>query len=67
VSQVSQVMNVVTDSGKRPAIIIGNEVRRFLSEFIESQGLRMPVLANQELAPEFNFQPIGTFSMESQS
>jgi type III secretion protein V len=67
VNQVSQVTNVVTDSGKRPAIIIANEVRRFFAEFIESQGLRMPVLANQELAPEFNFQPVGTFSMESQT
>jgi type III secretion protein V len=57
-----------TSSGAAPVVLAKSEIRRHLRAFLVQNGIELPVLAYQELAPEFNVQPLATItSMQGQA
>ena len=48
-----------------PVIVTASDVRRHMRALLVQNGIELPVLSFQELAPEFNVQPLATISGNS--
>jgi type III secretion protein V len=47
-----------TEAGALPVVLASGDVRRHVRSLLAHNGILFPVLAYQELAPEFNVQPL---------
>lgn len=63
VGRVREVSAAALAQGGQPVVLAAMDVRRHLRGFLHSHGIALPVLAHQELAPEFNVLPLATVSL----
>jgi MFS family permease len=52
--------DAVTSVGVLPVVLAAMDVRRHLRSLLVHNGIELPVLSYQELAPEYNVQPLAT-------
>ncbi|MEX0871765.1 MAG: type III secretion system export apparatus subunit SctV [Aquisalimonadaceae bacterium] len=57
--RVRAIAGECTDPALRPAMLVKQDIRRFVRFMLVSQSLDIPVLAYQELSTEMTIQPIG--------
>ncbi|MET3581347.1 type III secretion protein V [Mesorhizobium robiniae] len=50
-----------TEDGALPVVLTSGDVRRHVRSLLVHNGILLPVLSYQELAPEFNVQPLAMF------
>jgi type III secretion protein V len=63
IAQLRQLL-AATAADARPVILASMDVRRLARALLTRNDIDLPVLSYQELAPEFNVQPLGTLTME---
>ncbi|MCR4264824.1 type III secretion system export apparatus subunit SctV [Nitratireductor sp. ZSWI3] len=51
-----------TAAAARPVVLAAMDVRRHLRSLLVHNGIELPVISYQELAPEFNVQPLATIT-----
>ena len=52
--------------GTNPVVLTSMDVRRMTRHLLTRSNIHVPVLSYQELAPEFNVQPLGALTKGSQ-
>ena len=64
---VARIENALagTSLATAPVVVTAPDVRRHLRDLLVHNGLSLSVLSYQELAPEFNIQPIATIASEA--
>ena len=63
-SLVAQIQKALseTSAGVLPVVLAAMDVRRHMRSLLVHAGIELPVLSYQELAPEFNVQPLATIA-----
>lgn len=63
-SLVAQIQKALseTSAGVLPVVLAAMDVRRHMRSLLVHSGIELPVLSYQELAPEFNVQPLATIA-----
>ncbi|MDF0522229.1 EscV/YscV/HrcV family type III secretion system export apparatus protein [Bradyrhizobium yuanmingense] len=64
-SQFRKIHSSITRGQSQPVILGSMDIRRFVRGFLTRNGIELPVLSYQDLAPEFTIQPIGTVKLEA--
>ncbi|WP_439373189.1 type III secretion system export apparatus subunit SctV [Bradyrhizobium sp. DASA03120] len=64
-SQFRKINSSVARGQSQPVILGSMDIRRFLRGFLTRNGIDLPVLSYQDLAPDFTVQPIGSVKLEA--
>lgn len=64
-SQFRKINLSVARGQSQPVILGSMDIRRFLRGFLIRNGIDLPVLSYQDLAPDFTVQPIGSVKLEA--
>lgn len=64
-AQLETVMPVADPHAPDPVIVTAVDLRRHIHTYLRSHNLSFPVLSFQEVASEFQLQPVGTLSSRS--
>ncbi|TWA90239.1 type III secretion system export apparatus subunit SctV [Bradyrhizobium stylosanthis] len=64
-SQFRKINLSVARGQSQPVILGSMDIRRFLRGFLIRNGIDLPVMSYQDLAPDFTVQPIGSVKLEA--
>ncbi|MDF0497175.1 type III secretion system export apparatus subunit SctV [Bradyrhizobium yuanmingense] len=64
-SQFRKIHSSIARGQSQPVILGSMDIRRFVRGFLTRNGIELPVLSYQDLAPEFTIQPIGSVKLEA--
>ncbi|KRQ93569.1 translocation protein [Bradyrhizobium jicamae] len=62
-AQFRQIHSTIAQSQSQPVILGSMDIRRFVRGFLTRNGIDLPVLSYQDLAPDFTIQPIGSIKL----
>ncbi|TWB93001.1 type III secretion protein V [Bradyrhizobium macuxiense] len=62
-SQFRQIHSNIAPGQTRPIILGAMDIRRFVRGFLTRNGIDLPVLSYQDLAPDFTVQPVGSVKL----
>lgn len=62
-SRMRQIHSNKVPGQAPPVILASMDVRRFVRGFLTRNGIDLPVLSYQELAPDFTIQPVGSITL----
>ena len=60
---IEKVQPVVDPNAPEPVIVTSVDLRRHVSAYLKSHNMPLTVMSFQEVAPEFQVQPVGTLSL----
>ncbi|MGL3104821.1 type III secretion system export apparatus subunit SctV [Bradyrhizobium sp. BR 1432] len=64
-SQFRKIHSSIARGQSQPVILGSMDIRRFVRGFLTRNGIDLPVLSYQDLAPDFTVQPIGSVKLEA--
>ena len=64
-SLVEKVQPPADPTAPEPVILTAVDLRRHVAAYLKSHNLPLPVMSFQEIAPEFQVQPVGTLALGS--
>ncbi|MFB9262266.1 type III secretion system export apparatus subunit SctV [Bradyrhizobium erythrophlei] len=62
-SQFRQIHSSIAPGQAQPVILGSMDIRRFVRGFLARNGMDLPVLSYQDLAPDFTVQPVGSVKL----
>ncbi|WIW50371.1 type III secretion system export apparatus subunit SctV (plasmid) [Bradyrhizobium sp. 62B] len=64
-SQFRKIHSSIPLGQNQPVILVSMDIRRFIRGFLTRNGIDLPVLSYQDVAPDFTIQPIGSVKLEA--